>query len=199
MPPNPVVPSAGSAHTRPIPPPDRAATSAPPAAAPAAAEARALQEDLNRSIIETHLSVSIRAGNEPLALLYRSAIEQLNELLAPELGENAIQNALDPDNTPAGTAGRIVSLSTGFFEAYQAQHPDADPEAVLENFMATLRRGFEQGYNEARDILDGLGVLSGDLDAGIRETYERVLKDYAGFEAAQRENLAAEDDSPATG
>jgi len=129
--------------------------------------------------------VSLSAGNEPLALLYRSAIAQINELLQPELGPDAIQAAAGQDNTPAGTAGRIVSLSTGFFEAYKLQHPGEDEAELLEKFMATIRRGFEQGYGEAQEILRGLGVLSGSVASGIEQTHELVLRGYEEFEQAQ--------------
>jgi hypothetical protein len=139
---------------------------------------------LNASIISASIEVSINSQNEPLALLFKSAITGINEALKPALGENAIQNAVSQDNTPEGTAGRIVSLSTGFFEAYKEQHPGEDEATVLKNFMTTIRGGFEKGYNEASDILKGMGVLSGDIAGNIDKTHELVLKGYADFEAA---------------
>ncbi|MBS1186732.1 MAG: hypothetical protein H6R04_750 [Burkholderiaceae bacterium] len=147
------------------------------------------QVQLNASIMQASLDVSISSKNEPLALLYRSAIDRLNEVLKPELGENAIQNAASQDNTPEGTAGRIVSLSTGFFEAYKAQHPGEDGASVLQNFMDTIRSGFEKGYKEAVDILKGLQVFEGDIASGIGKTYDLVLQGYADFQQAQTELL----------
>lgn len=140
---------------------------------------------LNTSIIQATLEVSISTQNEPLALLLKSAITGINELLEPEFGPNAIQNAVSQDNTPEGTAGRIVSLSTGFFEAFKQQHAGEDEATVLEKFMATIRSGFEQGYNEARDILQGLRVLNGDIASNIEKTYALVQQGYAEFEAAR--------------
>ena len=72
---------------------------------------------LNASIVTASFDVAISSGNEPLALLYKSAINSINDILKPTLGENAIQNAANQDNTAEGTAGRIVSISTGFYEA----------------------------------------------------------------------------------
>ena len=151
-----------------------------PAATPAESRAQ-----LNTSIIKATLEVSISTQNEPLALLLKSAITGINELLEPEFGPNAIQNAVGQDNTPEGTAGRIVSLSTGFFEAFKQQHAGEDEATVLEKFMATIRSGFEQGYNEARDILQGLRVLDGDIASNIEKTYALVQQGYAEFEAAR--------------
>ena len=146
---------------------------------------------LNAAIVQSSIDVSINSGNEPLALLLQSAIAGINDLLKPEFGENAIQNAVDQDNTPDGTAGRIVSLSTGFFELFKQQHVGENEADVLKNFMATIRSGFEQGYGEARDILQGMNVLNGDVASNIDKTYELVQKGYADFEAAQSSQFAA--------
>ena len=39
--------------------------------------------------------------------------------------------------------------------------------------------GFEQGFRDAQGILKGLGVLKGDIAAGIDRTYELVMTGYA--------------------
>ncbi|HSW13594.1 MAG TPA: DUF5610 domain-containing protein [Solimonas sp.] len=178
-----------------VSPPAAAAAASPSAVAgreaakpPSRDEAR---QQLNASIVQASLSVSLSAGDEPLSLLLSSVIGQLNEVLEPEFGANAIQNALGQDNTPAATAARIVSLSTGFLEGYSRQHPELEGEALIGKFMDTIRGGFEQGYREAQGILKGLGVLSGDVAGGIEETYALVLKGYADFEQAQKQAPAA--------
>ena len=152
------------------------------------AEARS---QLNASIITASFEVAISSQNEPLALLLKAAITGINDLLKPEFGDNAIQNALSQDNTAEGTAGRIVSLSTGFYEAFKSQHTGEDEVAVLKNFMSTIRGGFEQGYKEASDILQGMNVLNGDVASGIGKTYELVQKGYADFEAAQSSRISS--------
>jgi len=153
---------------------------------------------LNASIVTASFDVAISSGNEPLALLFKSAINSINDILKPELGENAIQNAANQDNTAEGTAGRIVSISTGFYEAFKQQHPGENEADVLTNFMATIKSGFERGYKEASDILQGLGVLDGDIKSGIEKTFKLVQQGYTDFEAAQRSILAgatAQDDT----
>lgn len=153
-------------------------------AGPAPAAQARLQ--LNASIVQASLTVSIGAQDDPLALLLKSALTGINEALRGQLGDNAIENAMGQDNTPDGTAGRIVALSTAFYGAYQKQHAGEDPEQMLSNFMATIKGGMEQGFKEARDILSGLNVLNGDIAANIDKTYQLVQKGYADFEAAQR-------------
>ena len=150
----------------------------------------------NAAILQASLEVSIRAGNEPMTLLYKSAIDSLNEILAPELGENAIQNAASQDNSPEGTAGRIVALSTGFFEIYQTQHPEKDAATALEDFMTLIRSGFEKGYQEAVDILKSLQVFEGDIAADIEKTHALVEQGYADFEASQADLMATPTSTP---
>lgn len=145
-----------------------------------------VRAQFNVSIMKASIEVSIQSKNEPLALLLKSAISSINELLAPEFGDKAIETAAatNLDYSPEATAGRIVALSTGFFEAFKQQHVGEEEPEVLKTFMATIREGFERGFNEARDILEGLGVLDGEIASGIEQTYQLVIKGYAEFEAS---------------
>lgn len=167
----------------------------PPSASPTAVAARQrphppqaaeLRARLDGEIVRASLEASIHSGDEPQALVLRSAIDRINELLAPTLGENAIQNARPADFTPEATAERIVSLSTGFFAAWQAQHPELEGDAALEAFMETIRGGFETGFREAEKILKGLGVLAGGVAEGIARTHELVQQGYDAFVEARR-------------
>lgn len=152
------------------------------------AEAKTKQ---NAAILQASLDVSIQSKNQPLALLLKSAITGINDLLQPQFGENAIQLAASQDNTPSGTSGRIVSLSTGFYDAFKQQHPGEDAGKVLTKFMATIRGGFEQGAKEAQVILNGMGVLSGDIASNIDRTLALVEQGYADFESAMRNSFSS--------
>lgn len=134
----------------------------------------------NTQVLEASLQVSIQTGNESLALLYRAAVDEINTVLEPDLGPNAIQNAIPQDNSPEATAGRIVSLSLAMFNSFAARHPDKDLAQVAKDFVNKVQGGFEQGYQEAQNILNKLGVLP-DVTAvadGIARTHELVLKGY---------------------
>lgn len=149
----------------------------------AASSSQGQQNLRNAQILEASLQVSIQAGNDSLALLYLTAIDEINTVLAPELGPDAIQNPLRQDNSPEGTAGRIVSLSTAFFDAFAARYPDKDLAEVAHDFVHVIRGGFEQGYKEAEDILNSLGVLPDAtwVAEGIAKTYELVQQGYADW------------------
>jgi hypothetical protein len=152
---------------------------------------------LNVSILQESASISLNSGNDPLALLYKSAITSLNEQLEADFGPDAIQNALGQDNSPEATAGRIVSLSTAFFSAFQQQHSELEGDEALNRFMDTIKGGIEKGFKEARDILQGLQVLGGDIAANIDKTYELVQKGLDDFVASQGRETST--DESATG
>lgn len=138
---------------------------------------------LGAKILQASLDVSISAGDNSMALLYRSAIDSINEQLATELGPNALQAAMQQDNSPEATADRILSQSTAFFDAYARQHPNKDPEQLLHDFVGIIRGGFEKGYAEAANILSGLGVMEegSPIAAEISKTFELVQKGYDDF------------------
>ena len=144
-----------------------------------------VRNELNLQILQASAEVSLNAGNQSQALLLRSAIERINELLAPTLGPDALQAKLSEDNSAEATAGRILSLSTGFFDAYAAQRPNDDPDQVAKDFVELIRGGFEKGFNEAKEILQGLQVFSGDIESGVMKTYELVSQGYDDFLASK--------------
>jgi hypothetical protein len=136
---------------------------------------------LNSSVVQASLSVAISAGNDPLALVLKTAITGINDALEADFGKDAIQNAAGQDNSAEATAERIVSLSTAFYDAYRKQNGLEDSEATRAQFIDVIRGGFESGFKEAQDILAGLNVLNGDVAAGIDKTYELVQKGYDAF------------------
>ena len=143
----------------------------------------------NSQILQASMDVSIKSANTSLALLYRTAIDRINAVLEPELGPNAIGDTATPVNSPEATAGRILSLSTAFFDAYagQARNKDKDAETVARDFVSLIRGGFEKGFGEAKDILTGLGVMGEDspIEQGIGKTYALVMKGFDDFLASK--------------
>lgn len=152
-------------------------------ASPASAVAKA-RANFNSAIVQTTMNVAINAGNEPLALLLKSAINGINEQLQPTLGKDAIENAAaSQDNSPQATAERILRLSTAFYDAYREQNKLEDNAASREQFIGVVRGGFEKGFKEAQDVLEGLKVLGGDVASGIDKTFALVMQGYDDFVA----------------
>ena len=157
---------------------------APKQAESAKASIDASKQALNKSILESSMSVSLSSGDKSLSLLLKSAIEHINAALEPDMGPNAIQNAATSgvDVSPQATADRIVSMSTAFFAKYQEKHPEKDLETALKDFTKLIGDGINKGFAEARNILDGLSVLKGDIASNIDKTYELVQTGLKSFE-----------------
>lgn len=141
------------------------------------------RQTLNKSILETSMDVSISVGNDSMRLLLKAAVEHLNQVLAPDFGNNAIQKTTESgvDYSPQATADRIVSMSTAFFGKYLEKYPEKDLETALKDFTKLIGGGIDQGFAEARQILDGLRVLQGDIASNIDKTYELVQAGLKSF------------------
>jgi hypothetical protein len=137
----------------------------------------------NHSILQANFNVSVSAGNESLSLLYKTAIEGINDVLKPEFGDNAIQAIYQSglDVSPEATADRIVTMSTAFFTQYQEQNTNLSIEEAVESFTKIISKGMDQGFAEAREILTSLKVLEGDIATNIDSTYDLVQKGLQGF------------------
>lgn len=157
-----------------------ASTTATPA--PTAAEAMARSKaQFNTQIVQASLTVSISAGNEPQQLVLRSVIDKLNELMDDGSGTSPLDAASKQDNSPEGTAGRIVSMATAFYDAFAAKHPNDDESETAASFIDTIRSGVEQGFKDARGILESLSVLQGDVAGNVDKTYDLVMKGLDDF------------------
>lgn len=169
------------------------ARAAEPGGSPLGSPLETARSALNVQILQSSMEVSIQAGEKSQALVFRAAIDRINELLAPQMGPDAIQGAMGQDNSAEATAGRILSLSTGFFDAYAAQRPNDDPEQIAKDFVELIRSGFETGFNEATDILKGLDVFEGDVESGVMKTHALVHKGLDDFLAGKLKPAASDD------
>lgn len=148
---------------------------------------------MNNSILAAQEEVSIAAGDKSMALLYRAAIEAINEELAPTMGENAVQKNAEEgiDYSPEATAERIVSFATQFFSVHQQQNQSMGFEEQVSSFMVKIGDAIDQGFKEASDILSGLKVLEGDIADGVDQTYELIQQKLAQFAQDRLEANAA--------
>ena len=145
----------------------------------------AVKAESNAKLLASALDVTVSVGNNQQALVLKTAIEGINEALQETLGDNAIQNTFDSglDVSLEATAESIVSLSTAFFGAYQEANPDLSQEEALTAFIDVIAGGIEQGFTEARDVLEGLSVLDGDIATNVDSTYDLVQQGLLTFVA----------------
>lgn len=154
------------------------------------------KKQYNAAILQANYDVSITTKNQPQALVYKAAIDAINKELESELGPNAIQEGYDSglDVSPEATASRIVSMTTGMFSLYQESNPELSFKEQVNRFIEIVKSGVDQGFGEAREILDGLGVLEGEIEQNIDSTYELVQKGLDAFRERQL-NLEADNES----
>lgn len=133
-----------------------------------------------------------QAVESSLKMTYQAALDKLNEVLKPDLGDNAIsEEALKKQGgmeywTPENTAGRIVSGATAFLPAFQKANPDLEGEALMQKFMNVVGGGLQKGFDEAQGILGDLNVFDGKVKDTFSATTDLVSK---GMESFRREFL----------
>lgn len=154
-----------------------------PSTAPPVSTAVKQKAALNASILEA-TEANLSAKDQPLALILRATIDKLNTILEADLGPNAIEVGIESglDISPNATADRIVSLATAAFPAFQEANPDESGEELLAHFMDVIGGGIEQGFSEAQDILQSLGVLQGDIASNIDLTFDLVQEKLEAFQ-----------------
>ena len=143
--------------TRPEPA-DRAGVSAPLAVPPAA----------SRSTMAT----------DPSELILKSAMDKIIEVFKPYLGDGAIQRAAasGQDMSPQGVADSILSFATqliGRAESSQLDLPKAE-QSSREQLFSNVKTGVEQGFVQARDILESMQALKGDTKETVDTTHTLV-------------------------
>ncbi len=141
------------------------------------------KQKLNAAIMENQLKLSSGDDDNSMKLLYKTALEGINKELEGEFGPNAAEKIKNSgvDTTPQATADRIVGFATAFYQKYAEQNPDMPEEERLDKFLALVGGGVDKGFEDARGVLDGLGVLNGKIADDIDSTYSLIQDGFAKF------------------
>lgn len=83
------------------------------------------------------------------------------------------------DYSPEKVAGRILGFIEQRLHSEQAAGADT---GKLQKLLEQARSGVEKGFAEARQILDGLGVLQGKVASDIDDTYRRIQDGFADLD-----------------
>jgi len=95
----------------------------------------------------------------------------------------------ETDTSAEATAQRILGGVTGYiFGAFRLSRGELGA-GDIDEFEREALRGFERGLGQARELIEGLGALTGDLDADISETARLVRDGIRSFAEEQREAL----------
>lgn len=158
-------------------------------------------QNINLTILQSSLSPSSNPDSDAatvdinpltgaLGLSAEEIVAKLNELLAGKLPPEGIAALKAEETSPESTAERIVRQVTAIFDSYSKQRGDEDQEKVLESFMKAVRSGVEQGYQEAFDILEGLGAFKFDgVQSGVEQTKILIESKLQAFEDSKRKQF----------
>ena len=137
----------------------------------------------NVSAAPSSSQVSLTSGSKPASLFLKAAVTGINDALKPVAGENALPEAGSRKTTAAGAADQILSLITQFLDALKPKQAGEDGTTNLKDLVATIRVGFEQGYEEAMTLLKGMGVLSDDMASEFTKIHDLVLNGLSELES----------------
>ena len=90
------------------------------------------------------------------------------------------------DYSPDAVAGRIVDFATGFLGNYLDNHKDQNQSDAVDGFEKLIRDAIDEGFRQARDILNSLSALSPEIGDTIDQTYQSVLDKLDAFFAQLR-------------
>ena len=134
-------------------------------------------------------------------VLSDSLNDKLNSMFQEAGMDTTVESLLESgtDFSPEATANRIVEFATGFYGQYQANNAEMSEKEQLEGFSTMIKGAIEEGFAGAQEMLEGLGEIDSDVQAGIDETFDLAMKGIDDFVAQRTEQLAnAPDEGAAT-
>ncbi|MDX2506539.1 MAG: DUF5610 domain-containing protein [Gammaproteobacteria bacterium] len=121
------------------------------------------------------ISIGILTPEKTQALLNREIADKLEQRFKEEGIE--LSGLQAEDFTPEKVSERILGFVSGRILSEQ----DNEQQAQL---MEQARKGIEQGFSEAREILESLDVLNGRIKEDVDSTYELIQQ---GLERLQQQ------------
>jgi hypothetical protein len=156
---------------------------------PSAAElSKANRQELNQTILQNQLEISLKSDNKSMTLLYKTITTSIEKRLTEDesVKPSDKPTASNPytqeqDTSPQATADRIVAFATNFYEKYRERNQDLTEEQAMDDFLAKIGGGIDQGFADAKDILKGLQQLEGKVATDIDETYTLIQQGLQSF------------------
>ncbi|WP_027911316.1 DUF5610 domain-containing protein [Pseudomonas sp. URMO17WK12:I4] len=120
-------------------------------------------------------------GGQPTIRNAADAQAALSNRLAERLGlpAGSLTAAKQDDYTPEKVADRVMGFVEQRLKSEAAA--GASPEK-LQQLLDQARSGVQKGFDEARKILDGMGVLKDKIASDIDDTFKRIQQGFAGLD-----------------
>lgn len=123
---------------------------------------------------------SPQLGGQPTIRNAADAQAALSNRLAERLGlPPGSLNAKQEDFSPEKVADRVLGFIEQRLKSEAAS--GADPEK-LQQLLDQARSGVQKGFDEARKMLDGMGLLKDKVATDIDDTFKRIEQGFAGLD-----------------
>ncbi|MBN2309848.1 MAG: DUF5610 domain-containing protein [Candidatus Hydrogenedentes bacterium] len=128
----------------------------------------------------------VLSTDDAMSILYERSMAKLQSVVEDARAALGLSETSVLDTSPEATAGRIADFALNFFDAWrqgdESRMALSDEEA-REQFVNFIGGAIDQGFQEARGILDSLSALSTDINDGIDSTYEIIQQRLLDFVA----------------
>ncbi len=153
-----------------------------------------IKDELDEPIKQSS-NAEISVKDNYLILLFNAVIENINEQLTSDLGTNVIKKSLDEglEVSPESIAQRIVSLTALQYQVFTQYQQETDEVIVLDKYIEALSIGVDDGFREARSVLNGLEILNGDIASNVDKTHEFVQEKLMLFKNVMNEQRVLSD------
>lgn len=143
----------------------------------------------NSSVTSTNVDLNFSDLYKSLTITSKQIVDKLNDILKNKL-PNGLQSLKPEDVTPEASAENVVRGVTSMFTAFAKQNADLAPEELVKKFLEEAKKGVEQGYGDAKKVLQSLGALEIDgVENGISQTRELILQKLDKFAELKLEEL----------
>ena len=134
---------------------------------------------------QTHLPQSkssnqiiIGSAKNPTELILQAAMDKINEVFKPYLGDGATEHAVtsNMDLSPRGTANHIMGFANHLIGKAELEQMDLPPEQQRSRaqLFQNIQTGIENGFAQAREILENIQALNGETKEKVDTTYQFV-------------------------
>lgn len=128
----------------------------------------------------------IRTPEDAINVLRKRLEQQLQQRLGAP-GANTSAAARDRFEPP--TAADVASRVLGFVQQRLQKEAAAGADSErLAGLLSDARRGIEQGFSEAREQIEALGLMTGTLKSDIDDSFERIQEGLGDLESRYLKN-----------
>ena len=133
------------------------------------------------------LAANLSSASRPTSATAQPVVRNAADAQATLANRLAERLGLEPgalaskanDYTPEKVAGRILGFIEQRLQSEQAAGADT---GKLQKLLDQARSGVEKGFAEARQILDGMGVLQGKVASDIDDTYQKIQDGFSALD-----------------